>query len=282
MIATATSAGFLDTQGIIIGVVCLLVGAVIGAGLIRLLIGGTIRTAKREADGILQKANTESETIRNKAELEAERHVRERRESLEKELDDLRSGLKKDQDRLDRREDSLDKKLQQADKRQSKQDRRTNELDDLEKTLQERGKGLDQREEDITARLADVSSMSVDEAKAHLLERVEEQSRHDAAAVRREIMESAEQSARSDSREITLMAIQRFAAEHVADSTVKAVKIPSDDLKGRVIGREGRNIRHSSERPEWMSWSTTRRASSLSPASIRSAGRSPGRHSRNS
>ena len=67
MIATATSAGFLDTQGIIIGVVCLLVGAVIGAGLIRLLIGGTIRTAKREADGILlQKANTESETIRTR------------------------------------------------------------------------------------------------------------------------------------------------------------------------------------------------------------------------
>ena len=82
MIATATSAGFLDTQGIIIGVVCLLVGAVIGAGLIRLLIGGTIRTAKREADGILQKANAESETIRNKAELEAERHVRERRERV--------------------------------------------------------------------------------------------------------------------------------------------------------------------------------------------------------
>ena len=244
MIATATSPEILGTQGIIIiGVICLIVGIVAGAGLIKLLIGGTIRTAKREADGIRQAAGAESETIRNKAELEAERHVRERRESLEKELDDLRSGLKKDQDRLDRREDSLDKKLQQADKRQSKQDLRTNELDGLEKSLQEKDATLDRREEDITARLAEVSTMSVEDAKAVLLERVEEQSRHDAAAVRREIMESAEQSARSDSREITLMAIQRFAAEHVADSTVKAVKIPSDDLKGRVIGREGRNIR---------------------------------------
>ena len=85
--------------------------------------------------------------------------------------------------------------------------------------------------------------MSVEDAKSLLLERIEEQSRHDAAAIRRDILEAAEQSARSESREITLMAIQRFAAEHVADSTVRAVKIPSDDLKGRVIGREGRNIK---------------------------------------
>lgn len=233
----------IDSQSIVIGLVCLVVGVFAGAGLIRLMVGGTIRTAKREADGIRQAANTESETIRNKAELEAERHVRERRENLEKELDQLRSAVKKDQERLDRREDSLDKKLQQADKRQSKQDRRMNELDGLEKSLKETQEALDKREHTITAKLADVSSMSVDEAKAELLERVEEQSRHDAAAVRRQIMENAEQSARSDSREITLMAIQRFAAEHVADSTVKVVKIPSDDLKGRVIGREGRNIR---------------------------------------
>ncbi|MBG84806.1 MAG: ribonuclease Y [Phycisphaerae bacterium] len=243
VIAVASLAEILDAEGITIGLICLVVGVVAGAALIKLMIGGTIRTARREAEGIRQSATTESETIRNKAELDAERHVRERRDSLEKELDGLRAGLKKDQDRLDRREDSLEKKLQQADKRQSKQDRRSNELDTLEKDLQERDKSLDQREEDITSRLADVSSMSIEDAKALLLERVEEQSKHDAAAVRREIMESAEQSARSDSREITLMAIQRFAAEHVADSTVKAVKIPSDDLKGRVIGREGRNIR---------------------------------------
>ena len=190
-----------------------------------------------------QAASTEADSIKHKAELEAERQVRERREALEKELGELRSALKKDQDRLERREDALEQKTQQADKRMSKLDRRSNDQDKLQESLDERSQALDAREEDITRKLAEAASMTIEEAKSHLLERVEEQSRHDAAALRRDILEKAEQSARGESREITLMAIQRFAAEHVADSTVRAVKIPSDDLKGRVIGREGRNIK---------------------------------------
>ncbi|MCH2152280.1 MAG: ribonuclease Y [Phycisphaerales bacterium] len=232
-----------NVQGIILAAVALVVGVLAGAGLIRLMVGGTIRTARREADGLKQTAKTESESIVQKAELEAERHVRERRDQLETELGQMRSELKKDQERLERREDSLDKKTQQSDKRQSSLDRRSNDLDKREEGLVERSDALDERETDITTRLSEVSSMSVEDAKVILLERVQEQSEADAAALRRDILEKAEQTARSDSREITLLAIQRFAAEHVADSTVRAVKIPSDDLKGRVIGREGRNIR---------------------------------------
>ncbi|MCH2134606.1 MAG: ribonuclease Y [Phycisphaerales bacterium] len=230
-------------EGAIVGVVGLVIGGVIGAFLLRSMTGGSIRTARREAESMKQAATTEAESIRHKAELDAERHVRERREALEKELGELKAAVKKDQDRLDRREDSLEKKNQQADKRQSSQDRRAGEQDKRESQLDDRSGALDAREEDITKRLAEVSNMSIDEAREILLQRVQEQSEHDAAALRREILEKAEQSARGESREITLMAIQRFAAEHVADSTVRAVKIPSDDLKGRVIGREGRNIR---------------------------------------
>ena len=232
-----------NTQGIILAAVALVVGVLAGAGLIRLMVGGTIRTARREADALRQAATTEADSIRQKSELEAERHVRERRDQLEQELGQLKAEVKKDQERLERREDSLEKKTQQADKRQSTLDRRSNELDKRDEGLEERSEGLDERESEITTRLSEVSSMSVEDAKAILLERVQEQSEADAAALRRDILEKAEQTARSDSREITLLAIQRFAAEHVADSTVRAVKIPSDDLKGRVIGREGRNIR---------------------------------------
>ena len=243
LLSTVTLSAISTTTVIAIGVACLVVGALGGAVLIRMMAGGTIRTARREADALKQAASTEAESLKHKAELDAERHVRERREALEKELGELREAVKKDQDRLERREDALEKKTQQADKRMSKLDRRSNEQDQRESSQDEREKGLDDREHDITRQLSEAASMSIDEAKGILLERVEEQSRHDAAAMRREILEAAEQSARSESREITLMAIQRFAAEHVADSTVKAVKIPSDDLKGRVIGREGRNIK---------------------------------------
>ncbi|MEE2906439.1 MAG: ribonuclease Y [Planctomycetota bacterium] len=236
-------AAITSIESVIIGLVCLVVGAIIGAGLIRMISGGTIRTARREAEAMRQAASTEADSIKHKAELEAERHVRERRESLEKELGELRAALKKDQDRLDRREDALEQKTQQADKRVSKLDRRSSEQDNREESQDQRERSLDDREEDITKKLAEAASMTIEEAKSLLLERVEEQSHHDAAALRRDIMEKAEQSARGESREITLMAIQRFAAEHVADSTVRAVKIPSDDLKGRVIGREGRNIK---------------------------------------
>ena len=232
-----------NVQAIIVAAVALVLGGLAGAALIRLMVGGTLRTARREADGLRQAAATEADSIRQKAELEAERHVRERRDQLEKELGQLRSEVKKDQERLERREDSLEKKTQQADKRQSTLDRRSNDMDKREQGLVERAEGLDDRESDITTRLSEVSSMSIEDAKAVLLERVQEQSEADAAALRRDILEKAEQAARTDSREITLLAIQRFAAEHVADSTVRAVKIPSDDLKGRVIGREGRNIR---------------------------------------
>ena len=232
-----------NVQGIVLAAIALVVGVLAGAALIRLMVGGTLRTARREADGLRQTATTEADSIRQKAELEAERHVRERRDQLETELGQLRAEVKKDQDRLERREDSLEKKTQQSDKRQSNMDRRSNDLDKRDETLSERSDGLDERESEITTRLSEVSSMSIEDAKAVLLERVQEQSEADAAGLRREIMEKAEQTARADSREITLLAIQRFAAEHVADSTVRAVKIPSDDLKGRVIGREGRNIR---------------------------------------
>ncbi|MDG2424912.1 MAG: ribonuclease Y [Phycisphaerales bacterium] len=243
LLPTLTLSAVTSLEGIIIAVVCLVVGAIAGAGLIRMIAGGTIRTARREAEAMRQAASTEADSLKQKAELDAERHVREKRDSLEKELGDLRSGLKKDQDRLERREDALEKKTQQADSRMSKLDRRSNDQDKRDESLDQREKGLDERENDITKQLSEAASMSVEDAKSLLLERVEEQSRHDAAAIRRDILEAAEQSARSESREITLMAIQRFAAEHVADSTVRAVKIPSDDLKGRVIGREGRNIK---------------------------------------
>ena len=231
------------TTVILIAVGALAIGAGVGVVLLRLTIGGTIRTAKRDAEHMRQTAQAEAEAARQKAELESERSLNQQRAQMEQELDQLRDELRTDQSRLKSREDNLDRKMEQLADRDGRLDEREDDLKQVAQEHEETGRRLDVREEEIVARLADVSGLSIEAAKAELRNEVEQRSELEAASIRRDILEQAEASAREDSREITLMAIQRFAAEHVADSTVRSVKIPSDDLKGRIIGREGRNIR---------------------------------------
>ncbi len=236
--------GLVDlTYFILIIVAALLVGGVVGVLLLRMSAGGTIRAARREAQNIRTSAESAAEAAFQKSELEAERSLKARRTELEQELDAIRQELKKDQGRLKNREDNLDTKLERVAQRESNLDKRDGQLKSREEELQGRANELEQRLEDVMARLAEVASLSIEDARAELMAQVEERSEHEAAGIRRTILERAEEDARGQSREITLMAIQRYAAEHVADGTVRSVKIPSDDIKGRIIGREGRNIR---------------------------------------
>ncbi|MFY7895275.1 MAG: ribonuclease Y, partial [Phycisphaerales bacterium] len=136
-------------------------------------------------------------------------------------------------------------------------DRKEETLSQRESQLSRQAESIRQREELITKRdtetqriyeqqkdlLTSIAGMSRHDAKELLLKRVEEDARHDVAKVTRKLIEDAENEAKSKAREITLMAIQRYAAEHSSESTVRSVAIPSDDMKGRIIGREGRNIR---------------------------------------
>ncbi len=109
-------------------------------------------------------------------------------------------------------------------------------------------------------RLLQLTNLSPEQAKEMLLKRIEEDCKLEAGALIQRITEQAQDEAKEKSRQIILQAIQRYAAEQTADHTVSTVTIPSDDMKGRVIGREGRNIRASRRRRGWMSSSTIRRA----------------------
>jgi len=231
------------TSTIIIGIAAFLVGGIGGVLLIRLMTGGTIRAAKRDAENLRQKATAEAEAAQRKAELETERMLVDRREALEHELDDARDQLKKDQGRLQNREDTLDRKMEQLSNRESKLDSRDGRIASRETDLDAQEADLQASRDQAVKRLSEISQLSIEDARGQLMEEVRQAGEHEAAGLRRDILEQAEAGARNESREITLMAIQRYAAEHVADSTVRSVKIPSDDLKGRIIGREGRNIR---------------------------------------
>ncbi len=226
-----------------IGVGGLLLGGVGGWLFLRATAGGTIRLARREAEHIISAAKTEGDAEKQKIELETERQANKRRSALDTEIADARSEIKKDQARLEKREDNLDSKLDQMAERQTKLDEMRSLLDTQTKELDEAQESLTGRIGELKKRLEEVSGMSTEQAKNQLLEEIRQDTEHDANELIQQIVDEATQNARSKSREITLQAIQRYAAEHVAESTVRTVRIASDDMKGRVIGREGRNIR---------------------------------------
>ncbi|MBM4105735.1 MAG: ribonuclease Y [Phycisphaerae bacterium] len=220
-----------------------LLGLVLGVVVAALVMAPRRSRARMEAELILKEARAEAETLAKTAELEAERKAAERRDAFDKEVAATLGELKQSQSRAAKREDVLDRKLEQLGEREKTIDRR-------DEALKARSSELDAREQEVardrgelSRRLSEVAGMTRDQAVDAFMAEVRIEAEHDAAALTQRIVDEAERKAQERSREITLMAIQRFAAEHVADSTVRSIKIPSDDMKGRIIGREGRNIR---------------------------------------
>jgi ribonucrease Y len=228
-----------------------LIGVLIG-----LIVGGagTWLVLQTAARSVLKQARAESEQLRQNATLEAQNKAKEielsarqeqlkLKEQFERENESVRNQIKGQEQRLNKREDTLDRKLDTLTMKEK-------HLDDLEARLSRRDKSLADKEGQLDKVLADqrdrllqISGMSAEQAKDILLKRVESECRQEAGALIQQITEQAQEEAREKSRQIVLQAIQRYAAEHTSDHTVSTVTIPTDDMKGRVIGREGRNIR---------------------------------------
>jgi len=241
-LAQADSSGFGATEAIVL-VVGLLVGAGLGVGLIRLIAGRTIAGARKEAEDIVRRSRDDAATAAQKAELEAEKRILDRKGRFEKEIESARNEIREQEKRLTKREDTLDRKLDTLTTKEE-------QLDKATETLQRREGEMHKREQEVESilrqqrdQLLRITDLTLDEARALLLERVEDDVKDEAARMARRILDDAEHDAKDQAREVTINAIQRFASETTAESTVRAIPIPSDDLKGRIIGREGRNIR---------------------------------------
>ena len=224
---------------VVTGLIALLVGAAIAA----VILMPRRQRAAADAERIVRDARAEADSLTKSAALEAERKAAERRDAFDKEVAETLAEIKQSQNRITKREDNLDRKMEELGGRERGLDDRSRQLDDRSRGLDERESAIDGLREDLSRRLSEVAKMSTEEAREAFMAEIRVEAEHDAAALTREVIEEAEQKALERSREITLQAIQRFAAEHVADSTVRSIKIPSDDMKGRIIGREGRNIR---------------------------------------
>ena len=230
-------------QGSLAALAAVLGGFLLGWVLFGMIPRNSIRRANREAAQIIRAANAEAEATKQRVELEAEKKARDRRDAVDREVAETIAETRQNQARLAKREDNLDRKLEQVSERERKLDSRDGEVKRREAEIEAAAVALEQTRDQIRRRLEEVSGLTEEQARAQWLEEVRLESEHEASVLTQKILEEAETRARERSREITLQAIQRFAAEHVADSTVRSVRIPSDDMKGRIIGREGRNIR---------------------------------------
>ena len=228
---------------IAIGIGSLIVGVAVGWFMLRAITGGTIRLARREAEQTRSTAQKEGDAIKQRIELDAERESKHRLKEIESEVSESQKEIKQDQSRLVKREESLEKMMTQITERQEKLDSIRTKIDEETEALETEKNAFATERDTLRKRLEEVSGMSSDQAKVQILDEVRHDSQYEANELMQEIIDEATEKARGKSREITLQAIQRYAAEHVAESTVRSVRIPSDDMKGRVIGREGRNIR---------------------------------------
>lgn len=228
---------------ILLVVVALLVGIAIAYGVSAAWAGSKTRIARRQADQLLNEAKEKATSVIEKARITAKEEAIQLREEIEKEVASTRTELKDTERRLAKREDNLEKKLDAL----GTQER---SLQNQEKQLQDRDKALGVKEKELADivnqqrdQLLRISGMGFDEARELLLSRLEQEVEHESATMIENAVTAAKDTAEEKSREIIITAIQRYAAEHTSDHTVSAVDIPSDDMKGRVIGREGRNIR---------------------------------------
>jgi ribonuclease Y len=230
-------------QGSLAAIAGIVGGFLLGWVLFGMIPGNTIRRARREAEQIQRAAVAEADAAKQRVELAAEKKARERREALDREVAETVAEIRQNQARLVKREDNLDRKLEKIGEREAKLDRREGEAKRLEGELEAAGQEVEQTRLEVRERLRDVSGLTEEQAREQFFDEVRHESEHEANLLSQKMLEEAETQARGRSREITLQAIQRYAAEHVVDATVRAVRIPSDDMKGRIIGREGRNIR---------------------------------------
>jgi ribonuclease Y len=216
--------------------VALLVGIALGFVIRRFFDQSKGANASATAERIVADAEKQAETLKKEALLEAKDEVFRLKDQAESEAKERRKDLTALEARLTQREESMERRAEGLDKRE-------HQLASAQGQIEKQAQDLEAAIAEEKARLESLAGMTSDEARAVLMKRIEDDVKHDAAAMIREVETRAREEADKKARNIVGIAIQRVAADHTAESTVSVVHIPSDDMKGRIIGREGRNIR---------------------------------------
>jgi ribonuclease Y len=241
----------------VMDIIWIAVGLLLGFGLKYWLERIRRATIGKEFAAMRATAEAEITKIKARAEVEAKSEFIRQREQFDRETDATRQELRDEEKRIAKREDMIDQKADALSNRDKM-------LDSNEKALVEREKALIAKDKQITdlvaqqkTQLLKVANLSMEEARSQVIAKVDKEMERETAQLIEHRLDDARDTAETQAREIVVTAIQRYAAEHTADSTVSTVDIPSDDMKGRVIGREGRNIRAFEKATGWRNLSRT-------------------------
>lgn len=227
----------MDIIGIIIGVVVALgIGGAAGALISKKALNQTAQSAADKAQNVLDKAKNDAEAIVNKAKLEAKDEKIKIKQEVEEENKEKLQEIRTGENRNNQREASLDKRSEALDERED-------HLSSFQVELDQREDKIADSEKRINQQLEHVSGMTAEEAKKELLANLKDEVTAKSAHIIRQAEEQTKLESDKKAREIISLAIQRCASDHVSEVTVSTIQIPSDEIKGRIIGREGRNIR---------------------------------------
>jgi ribonuclease Y len=233
------------SSAVVFGGGALLAIAAVAAGVLisRVMAKGALAQERIEAQRLIERAEQEAKAEAERIRLEGEKAALERKTAGERELESARNELRETERRLTKREDAFDRKEEALNQKDQSLSRQLDSLRSKEGEVTKLREQLDKTLTEQREALHKLSGMTAAQARDMLLDKIAEDTRHEMGKVARKIVEEAESEAKEKAREITLMAVQRYAGEHVSETTVRSVAIPSDDMKGRIIGREGRNIR---------------------------------------
>ena len=221
---------------IIIAVVALAIGGGIGYAIFRYVLMGQYQE-------VMDKARKDAEVVKEKKLLEVKEKFLNKKSELEKEVQQRNQRIQQSENRLKQRELNLNQRQEEISRRRQDVEQQQQRLDNEKKMLQVRHQELDKMQEQEREKLEELSGLSAEEAKTRLVESMKDQARLDAASYVNEIVDEAKLNANQQAKKIVIQTIQRVATETAIENSVSVFHIENDEVKGRIIGREGRNIR---------------------------------------
>jgi ribonucrease Y len=235
------------TEIIVIIVTGALIGAVILAALWRVVYRkraeAQLQEARKNADRVIEDARKAAEAKIKEADLEAKEKLLQMRSDFDRQAQQRREEMKNSERRLQQKEENLDRKTQQIEARIAEVEKRDRAIGEREKSVESRESELSMLIEEQRRKLEQISGLTIEQAKQELIRGIENEAKLEAAQIIKRIETEAVELGNQKARKILGMAMQRMASDYVAENTVSVVDLPSEDMKGRIIGREGRNIR---------------------------------------
>ncbi len=222
---------------------CLIAGGLAGVFLQRRITAKEIKGSTKLSEKILNEARKEAQAHKKEMILQGQDELLQQKKEFEAEAKLQEKELKKKESRLQDKEERLEKRLEQMTQKESETAALEKKLTKKEKKLQEEQEKIDDLIQQQTLKLEEISGLTVENARTALMQEVESRSRHEAAKMARQIEEEAKENANRQAQKILATAVQRYSGDYASENTVSTVELPSDDMKGRIIGREGRNIR---------------------------------------